>query len=145
MHEQSLVARRRRGRRTTDSRHGLPVEPNRLLRDFSAPDRVWAGDITYLPTCHGFMYLAVLLDLFSRNVVGFSVGRDLERGLPLEVLRQALRTRRVVPGLMHHSDLGSQYASGDYHQEFRGRGVLRSMSRKGDVTIMPSASASSAL
>lgn len=135
MRQQQLVARRRRRRcTTTDSRHGLPTAPNRVRRAFhaQAPNQLWCGDITYLRTRSGFLYLAVLLDLFSRAVVGFALGPQLDRSLVLQALRRALRRRRVCPGLVHHTDRGSQYASDDYQRELKQHGLVCSMSRAGD-------------
>lgn len=135
MRQQGLHARRRRRfRSTTDSRHALPVAPNLLQRRFNveAPDRAWVGDITYIPTAQGFLYLAVLLDLFSRRVVGWSMGPTLERSLCLAALQMALRTRHPAPGLVHHTDRGSQYASGEYQAALWTFGILGSMSRAGN-------------
>lgn len=135
MQKEQLVARKRRRRRaTTDSRHGFPVAPNRLQRNFhaQAPNQLWCGDITYLTTRSGFVYLAVLLDLFSRLVVGFAVGPQLDRSLVLQALREALRRRRVRPGLLHHTDRGSQYASDDYQRELKRHGLVCSMSGAGN-------------
>ena len=119
---------------TTDSKHALPVAPNRLDRDFSAtgPDQRWAADITYIRTGEGWLYLAVILDLFSRLVVGWAVGDSLCRHLPLRALQMALGRRRPRPGMLHHSDRGSQYASGDYQDLLAQHGLVCSMSRKGD-------------
>jgi putative transposase len=103
---------RRRFRVTTDSAHGEPVAPNVLARRFgvaaAARDRVWAGDITYIPTAEGWLYLAVVLDLASRRVVGWAMRHTLERGLTLDALRMAVAARRPAPGVLHHSDRGSQ-------------------------------------
>jgi transposase InsO family protein len=97
-----------------------------------APNQLWCGDITYLRTRCGFVYLAVLLDLFSRAVVGFALGPQLDRTLVLQALRRALRRRRLSPGLVHHTDRGSQYASDDYQRELKQHGLVCSMSRAGD-------------
>lgn len=119
---------------TTDSNHSMPVAPNRLDRDFSAPcpDHTWAADITYIHTREGWLYLAVILDLFSRMVVGWAVGSTLSRHLPLRALQMALGRRSPHRGTLHHSDRGSQYASGDYRDLLAQHGLLCSMSRKGD-------------
>lgn len=119
---------------TTDSAHSLPVAPNLLDRHFEAvaPNRVWVADITYIPTREGWMYLAVLLDLFSRAVVGWAMSSRITRELALDALRMALTRRRPPRGLLHHSDRGSQYASGDYRTLLEEHGLVCSMSRKGD-------------
>ena len=106
----------RRYRPTTDSGHADPIAPNLLARQFTvaAPNRVWASDVTYVWTREGWLYLAVILDLFSRRVVGWHLAPRLTRPLVLEALQAALRTRHPRPGLLHHSDRGSQYASRDY-------------------------------
>jgi putative transposase len=109
--------------------------PNRLDRDFTAPapNRKWVTDITYLLTAEGWVYLAVVLDLFSRKVVGWSLGRSLETTLVAEALRQAIETRRPVgKELLHHSDRGSQYTSDAYRQTLKTLGIECSMSRSGD-------------
>ena len=135
MREAGLRARRkRRFRRTTDSAHSLPLAPNLLARDFtaSAPNRAWVGDITYLWTAQGWLYLAVLIDLFSRRVVGWALSERIDEQLALDALNMALHTRRPPRGLVHHTDRGSQYASRAYRAVLRAAGIRRSMSRKGD-------------
>jgi putative transposase len=130
-----LVARgRRRYRVTTDSTHTAPVARNQLARAFAVarPNRVWAGDITALWTAEGWLYLAVLLDLASRRVVGWATDDTMETALPLAALRQALARRRIRRGLLHHSDRGVQYASGRYQALLRRHGLRVSMSRKGN-------------
>ena len=129
--------RRRRCRGTTDSRHGDPVAPNRLQRQFAVPalpgrDRIWASDLTYVPTLEGWLYLAVVLDLASRRGIGWAMRHTLERGLTLDALQMALAHRQPVPGVLHHSDRGSQYACGDYQALLAAHGMTCSMSRKGD-------------
>ena len=126
--------RKRRFRVTTDSRHSLPVAANQLNRNFtaSAPNKIWVTDITYIWTREGWLYLAAILDLFSRRVVGWSMDSYLDRTLALDALAMALKTRRPEPGLLHHSDRGVQYASADYQSQLRERGMVCSMSRKGD-------------
>jgi len=126
--------RKRRFRVTTDSRHSHPVAGNQLNRNFtaSAPNRIWVTDITYIWTREGWIYLAAILDLFSRRVVGWSMDSSIDRTLALDALGMALRTRRPEPGLLHHSDRGVQYASADYQSQLRERGIICSMSRKGD-------------
>ena len=126
--------RKRRFRVTTDSRHSHPVAANQLNRNFtaSAPNKIWVTDITYIWTREGWLYLAAILDLFSRRVVGWSLDSLLDRTLALDALGMALRTRCPEPGLLHHSDRGVQYASADYQSRLRERGIVCSMSRKGD-------------
>ena len=117
MREHGLLARApRRFRVTTDSGHALPVASNLLKQDFAVdePNRAWAGDITYVWTAQGWCYLAVLLDLFSRRVVGWAFADHMRRGLPLNALHRALQARQPTAGLIHHSDRGSQYASHEY-------------------------------
>jgi putative transposase len=134
MRRAGLAARRRRAFRvTTQSRHTHPVAPNRLARQFTAsvPDRVWVTDITYLATVEGWLYLAVVLDLFSRRVVGWATSDRLGEGVALEALGMGLARRRPRPGLLHHSDRGSQYASAEYRAVLAGHGMERSMSGVG--------------
>lgn len=135
MREQGLRAReKRRFQRTTDSQHGLPVAANVLQRQFTAPapNTVWVSDITYLWTREGWLYLVVILDLFSRRVVGWALRDRITRELALEALTIALANRRPGPGLVHHSDRGSQYASADYRAMLDAHGVTVSMSRRGN-------------
>jgi putative transposase len=135
MREEGLEGqRKRRFRVTTDSRHSYPVAANELNRNFtaSAPNKVWVTDITYIWTREGWIYLAAILDLFSRRVVGWSADSYIDRTLALDALGMALQTRRPEAGLIHHSDRGVQYASGDYRSRLRERGIICSMSRKGD-------------
>jgi transposase InsO family protein len=135
MQQQGLHARhRRRFRVTTDSRHALPVADNVLARRFAAtaPDTVWVTDMTYLWTTEGWLYLVVLLDLFSRRIVGWAMRERMTRQLALDALAMALRQRRPARGLLHHSDRGSQYASGDYRRVLDAHGIVCSMSRRGD-------------
>jgi transposase InsO family protein len=124
----------RRFRRTTDSSHALPVAENRLNQQFRVKrcDTVWAGDITYLRTTTGWLYLAVLLDLCSRRVVGWAIADHLGHELPLAALQRALSSRRPQPGLLHHSDRGAQYACAAYRQQLAAVGAELSMSRKGN-------------
>jgi len=135
MREEGLQARhRRRFRGTTDSSHELPVAPNVLGRNFAVetPDQVWVGDITFVPTREGWLYLAILLDLASRYVVGWATSESLEDDLTLAALDRALETRRPAAGLIHHSDRGGQYASHDYVAKLERRGLVASMSRAGN-------------
>nr|WP_236628158.1 IS3 family transposase [Sulfitobacter sp. HI0129] len=135
MRENDLVARqKRRFKRTTDSEHAWPVAPNLLAQDFEAEqrDRKWGADIPYIWTAQGWLYLAVVLDLHSRRVVGWATSDRLKRSLAVEALRRAIVNRDPAPGLVHHSDRGSQYCSVDYQAELRKRGILISMSGKGN-------------
>lgn len=135
MREEGLrPAKTRRYRRTTIGNDEHPKAPNVLDRCFTvgAPDRVWAGDITYLRTMEGWLYLAVLIDLYSRRVVGWAVSTRLTLDLVEAALKRALYERVPGPGLMHHSDRGSQYTSADYQRELERHHVTVSMSRKGD-------------
>jgi transposase InsO family protein len=119
---------------TTDSKHDLPVADNILGREFQVdePNKVWASDITYIPTDEGWLYLAGVLDLCSRTAVGWSMSESLEKELVLDALDMAYRRRRPEASLIHHSDRGSQYASNAYRQLLEGYGMKMSMSRKGD-------------
>ena len=118
---------------TTDSRHSLPVYPN-LASDLvpSGVNQLWVADITYIRLRTEFVYLAVLLDAFSRRVIGWALGRTLEAGLALSALAMALRQRQPAAGLVHHSDRGVQYASGDYTDLLKQHQIQISMSRKGN-------------
>ena len=126
--------RKRRFRVTTQSRHSLPVAPNVLDRRFAVaqPNRVWVGDITFIPTRAGWLYLAVLLDLYARRIVGWAMSPYIDRELVTQALVMALQRRRPKPGLIHHTDQGRQYATGSYRQRLIEHGVELSMSRKGD-------------
>ena len=120
---------------TTDSKHENPVAPDLLQRrfnDFSAPNHAWVADITYVWTAAGWLYLAVVIDLFSRRVVGHAVADHMRTELISEALEAAFASRDVTGPLMHHSDRGSQYASEDYRRQLEKRGITLSMSRKGD-------------
>ncbi len=136
--DDGLVARSPARRRvvTTDSNHADPIAPNRLGRAFDvngvALNRVWVGDITYIPTREGVLYLATVLDLGSRRCVGWAMRDTMEAELVLAALRMARGARRPAPGLIFHSDRGSQYASEDYRQELAAHGMIASMSGKGD-------------
>jgi transposase InsO family protein len=120
--------------RTTDSRHGFSIAPNLLSREFSpaAPNRVWAGDITYLPVRGGWLFLAVVLDLYSRRVVGWSLSDRIDQQLTLSALQMGIEHWRPTPGLMHHSDRGSQYAATSYRGLLAEQGMVCSMSRVGN-------------
>jgi transposase InsO family protein len=128
---------RRRFRVTTNSKHEHPIAPNILKRRFSvraakAIDRVWVSDITYIDTQEGWLYLAVIIDLRSRRVVGWSMSHRMTERLVLDALRMALMRRKPLPGILHHSDRGSQYAGKAYRKLLRDHGIRCSMSRKGD-------------
>jgi transposase InsO family protein len=129
-----LCWRRRKFILTTDSKHGLAIYPN-LAKDMvlTRINQLWIADITYIRLQVEFVYLAVLLDAFSRRCLGWAVQRTLEAALALEALRMALRQRHPRPGLVHHSDRGAQYASGDYTALLRKQGIEISMSRRGNV------------
>ena len=134
MRRQGLCARPRRRYRpqTTDSRHDHPIAPNLLAERPapSRPDTVWVTDFTYLPTSAGWLFLAVVLDLYSRRVVGWAFSHQLNTSLALAALRMALTQRRPARGLLHHSDRGCQYASDAYRAELAAHGLVASMSRK---------------
>ena len=136
MRENGLMARgKRRFRRTTDSNHAEPIAPNVVERQFEPgePNRVWAGDVTYIATETVWAYLAVVLDLHSRRVVGWAISTRNDTELVLLALRRAVRCRAwAFDGLIFHSDRGSTYASGDYRKELEISGMTASMSRKGD-------------
>jgi putative transposase len=124
----------RRFQVTTESRHGFAIAPNRLGRAFAAtaPNRVWMGDLTFIPTGQGWGYLAVLIDAFSRRVVGWALDTQPSAALPLTAWRHAVASRRPGPGLLHHSDRGVQYACTAYQRVLRQPDVVCSMSRRGD-------------
>ena len=135
-----LHAIRAKGKRrfevTTDSNHDLPIAPNLLNREFTVaqPDKVWAGDITYIATDEGGLFLAVVIDLFSRQVVGWSLRQDMTRDIVIDALRMAWFKRHPSKqaGLTFHSDRGSQYASKDFRDVLAEYGITASMSRRGD-------------
>ncbi len=120
--------------RTTDSRHGLPIAPNLIARDFTAtaPNRVWLADITYIPTAEGWLYLAAVMDLFSRKIVGWAMRDHMKVELASAALTMAIQQQRPQDGLIHHSDRGVQYASRAYRDALTGAGITASMSRKAD-------------
>ena len=121
-------------RATTDSAHPYPVVPNTLNRQFAvaAPNRVWAGDITYIWTAEGWLYLAVVLDLYSRRVIAWGMGSRLTQELATAALTMALEHRRPARGVVHHTDRGSQYAATGYRELLAGHGLTASMSRRGN-------------
>jgi putative transposase len=120
--------------RTTDSRHDHPIAPNLLNRNFSAaaPNQVWLTDITYVETGQGWLYLAAVMDLYSRRIVGWAMDDHLRTELPLAALNMAISTRRPDPDLIHHSDRGVQYASADYRSALQSASMQASMSRRAD-------------
>lgn len=135
MKQHGIKARtKRKFKATTNSAHELPVAPNLIQRDFApvAPNTVWTTDITYLATDEGWLYLTVMLDLFSRQVVGWSIGPRMTKKLVTDALRMAWFRRRPAAGLIVHSDRGSQYCSKDFQDALRAYGMRSSMSRKAD-------------
>jgi putative transposase len=120
--------------RTTDSRHDLPIAPNLIARDFTAkaPNRVWLADITYIPTAEGWLYLAAVMDLFSRKIVGWAMRDHMQVELASSALTMAIQQQRPQAGLIHHSDRGVQYASHGYRAALAGARISASMSRKAD-------------
>ena len=141
MREAGLLCRRRRAfRTTTDSNHDLPVFPN-LTRDLTVTtiNQLWVADITYIQLPRGFAYLAVLLDAFSRRLIGWALDRQMMTELPLAALQMALNTRAVKPGLIHHSDRGKQYAAAAYVSLLVKHQIRPSMSRPGNPYDNPQA------
>jgi putative transposase len=136
MHLHGIRARGKRKFRvaTTDSNHNLPVAPNLLDRQFAvaAPDRVWSSDITYIATDEGWLYLSVVIDLFSRQVVGWSMKPHMRKDLVIDALRMARFRRRPQAGLIFHSDRGSQYCSHEFQTMLKTYGMQASMSRRGN-------------
>lgn len=120
--------------RTTDSRHGYPIAPNRLGRNFTAarPNQVWLADLTYIPTGEGWLYLAGILDMHTRKLVGWSMRKTLPTEIAIDALSMAVQRQRPAPGLIHHSDRGIQYAAEAYRSALARSGITPSMSRKGD-------------
>jgi transposase InsO family protein len=125
---------KRKYKATTDSKHNLPVAGNVLNRQFNptGPNQAWGADITYLWTQEGWVYLAVVIDLYSRRVVGWAMDRRMKKALVIRALMMAVNLRQPPPGLIHHSDRGSQYASHAYQKLLRQHGMIPSMSRKGN-------------
>jgi putative transposase len=135
MREESLLChlKKRFVVRTTDSRHGLPVYPNRLAgMMLTAPDQAWVADLTYIRLRSAFVYLACILDAFSRRCVGWHLARDMTTHLTLAALHQSIVERQPLPGLIHHSDRGVQYASSDYVEQLQQIGTQISMSAVGN-------------
>jgi transposase InsO family protein len=120
--------------RTTNSEHDEPIAPNLLLGRLapSRTDKVWVADITYVPTAQGWLFVAAVMDLYSRQILGWSVWESLAAGGALQALTRAMVKRGHPTGVIHHSDRGVQYASGEYRRELRQHGLTTSMSRKGE-------------
>ena len=129
-----VVKPKRKYKATTDSKHRLPVAENVLNRAFSpeAPNQAWGTDITYLWTQEGWIYLAVVIDFYSRRVIGWSMDRRMKKALVIRALMMAINLRKPPPGLIHHSDRGSQYASHAYQKLLKQHRMVASMSRKGN-------------
>lgn len=135
MREERLVAvQRRKFKATTNSKHNWPIAPNLLERNFNvdAPNKIWVTDITYVWTWEGWLYLSIVLDLYSRGIVGLAMSNRITDDLTQSALNQAVGRRNPDAGLIHHSDRGSQYASGDYQTLLKKNEITPSMSRKGD-------------
>lgn len=135
MRENGLnVVRTRKFRRTTDSNHGFNIAPNLLEQDFTASkvNEKWAGDISYIWTSEGWLYLAVILDLHSRRVIGWAVSNRMKKDLAIRALRMAINLRQPPKGCIHHTDRGSQYCSHEYQKILRQHGFKTSMSGKGN-------------
>ena len=135
MRENGIAAKtKKKFKATTNSRHNLPVAPNLLNREFNVerPDEAWVGDITYIWTREGWLYLAVVLDLFSRKVIGWGMGERLTAEIALSAFNMAILNRRPSAGLIFHSDRGVQYASDAFRKLLERHGFVQSMSRKGD-------------
>jgi putative transposase len=136
MREEGIAVRRRKTfvPQTTDSSHDHPIAPNRVQQDFTAsgPNQKWVSDLTYIWTNEGWLYLSVVLDCYSRKVVGWSMSDDLGSDSVIQALQTALHRRRPEPGLIHHSDRGVQYACREYRHVLEEHGVIRSMSRSGN-------------
>ncbi len=135
MRENGIQARhKRRFKATTDSKHSLPIAPNLLARDFTPakPNQVWTADMTYIWTDEGWLYLAVVLDLFNREVVGWSIKPRMTADIVIDALTMAWFRKKPAPGLIHHSDRGSQYASHAFQARLEEYGMIASMSRKGN-------------
>jgi putative transposase len=135
MRENGLKAlQKRRYKRTTDGDHGGPVAPNILDQDFTAtaPNQKWGVDISYLWTAEGWLYLAIVLDLYSRRIIGWAVSDRLKKDLAITALKRAIAIRRPPPGVIHHSDRGSQYCSDAYQKLLTSHGFVLSMSGKGN-------------
>jgi putative transposase len=125
---------KKRFKATTDSNHTMKVFPNLLNREFTVlePNKVWVSDITYIRTSAGWLYLAVVIDLFNREVVGWAMGKRIDRHLVINATRMAIWRQKPCKGLIYHSDRGSQYCSREFKEYIKGHGMSGSMSRKGD-------------
>ena len=135
MHQLGLKARTpKRFKLTTDSKHSMPVAANILDRQFDvqAPNKVWTADITYVWTYQGWLYLAIVMDLYSRQIVGWASSERMKKQMVLDALAMAYWQRKPAKGLLHHSDRGSQYASCEYQKQLNHFGMTASMSRKGN-------------
>ena len=131
----SCYGKKRRFPKTTDSHHGYPIAPNRIEQHFcvDAPNQVWVNDITYIPTAEGWLYLAVILDLYARNIVGWAMESHLSHTLATQSLTMAIQKREVIPnGIIHHSDRGVQYAAEEFQKALSKNKILCSMSAKGN-------------
>ena len=124
---------KRKFKTTTDSKHSKPIAPNLLKRQFhvAAPNRYWVGDITYIPTKKGWLYLATVIDLYSRQIVGWSMADHMKADLVNDALLMAIWARKPEKGLIWHTDRGSQYASDSHRNILKDHGIIQSMSRKG--------------
>ncbi|VAW78664.1 Mobile element protein [hydrothermal vent metagenome] len=135
MNEARLVCKtRKKFKATTNSKHQYPVAPNLLCRNFTVekPNQVWVGDITYIWTAEGWLYLATVIDLFSRRIIGWSMNKRMTVDLVNEAMLMAIWNRKPPKGLLWHTDRGSQYASGDHRALLKEHYIVQSMSRKGD-------------
>jgi len=135
MRDNGIAAKtKRKFKLTTASRHKFPIAPNRLNQSFSAgdPNRTWVSDITYIPTREGWLYLAAVIDLHSRSVVGWSMSDRLQRDLVMDAFKQAAQRRKPQPGLIFHSDRGAQYACSDFREMLQQGNFIQSMSGKGN-------------
>jgi putative transposase len=135
MRQMGLRAREKsKYRKTTDSKHDYPIAPNLLNRNFQvdAPNQVWVSDITYIRTMEGWLYLAIVMDLYSRKIVGWSMSNSLSSSIAVDALQMAIRNRQPRKGLIHHSDRGIQYACNSYRRLLQHNHLVCSMSRKGD-------------
>ena len=128
------VEQKRRYKKMTDSNHGGPVAANILDQDFACdrPDQKWGADISYIWTAEGWLYLAIVLDFYSRRIIGWAVSDRLKKDLAITALTRAISTRQPGPGCIHHSDRGSQYCAHEYQRQLRLHGIIPSMSGKGN-------------
>lgn len=126
--------KKRKFKITTNSDHPWPIAPNILQQDFNIKEanKAWASDITYIRTAEGWLYLAVVMDLYSRKIVGWSMSERMKSQLPIDALQMALNNRRPQAGLIHHSDRGSQYASAAFQRKLKANGIIPSMSARGN-------------